>query len=311
MTDLNDLFARLVVEGLSEDKKWLPTQFLYDEEGSKLFDKITELDAYYLTRTELAIMQDHVADMAQALGPRCRLVEFGAGSGLKTRRLLAAMDDVAAYIPIDISDEHLASSVKKLRQDLPGLRVCPATGDFTKPLKLPDIGVPFARTAVYFPGSTIGNFERGHAAQLMRGWAELVGQGGNLLVGVDLLKDRARLELAYDDPEGVTAAFSKNILAHANRALGTDFDLDGFDHHAEFNEDEERIDIYLVSNRAQSLTFRGKRFDFEKGERVHTEYSHKYSLEGFAALAEQGNFSVEQVWTDPGQDFSVQLLTAT
>lgn len=305
-----DSFLEEVVAGLARPRKTLPSKFFYDERGSRLFDRICELDEYYLTRTELALMETHAEAMAARLGPGCLLVEYGSGSSIKTRILLDHLADPAGYVPIDISREHLLRSAADLSAAYPGLPVRPVCADYTQTLTLPDPGGPVRRTVVYFPGSTIGNFEPEEARAFLVQAARVCGPGGALLIGVDLQKDRAVLEAAYNDAEGVTAAFNKNVLARINAELGADFDLDAFDHRAVYDAALGRIEMHLVSLRDQCARVGAHRFAFRRGETICTEYSHKYTLDGFARLAAEAGFAVEQVWTDARDYFSVQYLAA-
>ena len=244
--------------------------------------------------------------MAEALGPETLLIEYGSGSSVKTRRLLDRLARPAAYVPVDISREHLFATALALRLDYPDLEVLPVCADFTAPVTLPR--VPAARRAVYFPGSTIGNFSETGAVALMAGVTKLVGPGGAFLVGVDLKKDPRVLERAYDDAKGVTAAFNLNLLARMNRELDADFDLRRFSHRARWNDAASRIEMHLVSEREQVVHLDGVEIHFERGEHICTEHSHKYTLEGFAELARRAGLAVRRVWTDRAQRFSVQYL---
>jgi dimethylhistidine N-methyltransferase len=318
-TDTSDrnTFLHDVLTGLGQPQKSIPCKYFYDERGSALFDRITETEEYYPTRTELAIMETHVGEMAEAVGPRAALVEYGSGSSLKTRVLLdrlaadaAPGDALAAYVPIDISREHLLSTADTLRAAYPGLPVLPVAADYTADFDLPDLP-PHAKRVVYFPGSTIGNFDRAQAADFLDHAAEVAGgpEGrGGLLIGVDLKKDRATLEAAYDDAEGITAAFNLNLLHRINRELGGTFDPDAFRHLAVWNEASSRIEAYLVSERDQTATVEGETFRFAEGERIHTENSHKYTVEGFARSAAEAGFALRRYWTDGGGLFSVQYF---
>ncbi|MEM8559769.1 MAG: L-histidine N(alpha)-methyltransferase [Bacteroidota bacterium] len=320
-TTTDAAFLADVVAGLSTTPKTLPCKYFYDERGSALFDQITELDAYYPTRTEAAIMAAHVEAMAEAVGPRAALVEYGSGSSEKTRRLLAALPDLAAYVPIDISGDYLQAQAERLRQRFPETLILPVAADFTAPFALPALPPDTARRVVYFPGSTIGNFAPGPAVRLLRQMADVAGpssdgRGGGLLIGADLVKDRDVLVRAYDDPEGVTAAFNLNLLARINRDLGGTFDLDAFRHEARWNEEDARIEMHLVSERAQTVHVGttqagGGTFRFAAGESIHTENSHKYTLDGFARLAGRAGWTRRRVWTDPAGSFSVQYFEAT
>ena len=300
-------FLSDVLEGLTRSAKTLPCKYFYDARGSALFDRICTLPEYYPTRTELAILRRHAGAMAAAIGPRCLLVEYGSGSSTKTRLLLDRLADPAAYVPVDISREHLLQSAAALAAHYPRLRVIPVCADFTRPFALPD--VPDAARAVgYFPGSTIGNFAPADARKFLADVAEQCGPGGALLIGVDLTKPRSVLEPAYDDARGVTAEFNRNLLRRANRELGADFDLAAFDHRAFWNASLGRVEMHLVSRRDQVVRIAGQAIPFAKGESIHTENSHKYELAGFAALAAAAGFTVERVWTDDAELFSVQLL---
>lgn len=304
-----DTFLEQIVLGLSGPSKSLPTAFLYDERGSRLFEKICELPEYYPTRTELRIMRARIGEMAEAIGPQALIVEWGSGSSLKTRMLLEHLRDPAGYVPVDISREHLLASAEALAARFPRLAVLPVCADFTRPFPVPTPPQAPRRRVLYFPGSTIGNFEPAVAVELMRQMADQVGPGGGLLIGVDLRKDPEILEAAYDDAQGVTAQFNLNLLRRANRELGADFDLAGFRHEAVWDDALGRIEMRLVSLRAQTVRLGGRRFTFAEGERIHTEDSHKYTLEGFAELAARAGFRRDRVWTDPQRLFSVQSYT--
>ncbi len=297
-----------VISGLTRRPKVIPSKYFYDERGSRLFDAITELDEYYPTRTEQAIMEANVAEMVARIGPKSLLVEYGSGSSRKTRILLDHLPDLAAYVPIDISREHLLRTAADLSAAYPGLNVLPVCADYTSGFALPEVEGPIERVVVYFPGSTIGNFEPGEARAFLEHVAEVAGRGGALLIGVDLQKDPAIIEAAYNDKKGVTAAFNKNILAHINRELDAGFDLDRFGHLAFYDAEHGRIEMRLVSLSDQCVRIGSTRIPFREHEPVLTEYSYKYSLEGFAALAAAAEFEVVKVWTDPERLFSVQYL---
>ncbi|HEX2484754.1 MAG TPA: L-histidine N(alpha)-methyltransferase [Myxococcota bacterium] len=294
--------------GLLAPRKSLPCKYFYDERGSALFERICELEEYYPTRTELAILRARAGAMAAALGPDCLVVEYGSGSGVKTQLLLGHLERPVAYVPVDISREHLRRSAAALSARYPALPVLPVCADFTQPFALPSPPRPPRRRAAYFPGSTIGNFAPAEARKFLTQVAELCGPGGALLIGVDLKKSRAVLERAYDDALGVTAAFNVNLLRRLNRELGADFRLDQFAHRALWNEVEGRVEMHLVSRCAQQVRLAGRRIRFEPGETIHTENSYKYDLRGFSSLARSAGFEVEQVWVDGGALFSVQAL---
>ena len=301
-------FLTDALHGLRQPRKSLPCKYFYDIEGSKLFDQICALPEYYPTRTELGILRAHALDMADSLGPETLLVEYGSGSSVKTRLLLDRMLRPSAYVPVDISREHLFETALALRLDYPGLAVLPVCADFSAPFALPHSPRPLSRRAVYFPGSTIGNFSEAGAIALMSGVARRVGPGGAFLVGVDLVKDRRVLERAYDDAAGITAAFNLNLLARLNRELDADFDLRRFAHRALWVEAEGRIEMHLVSRAEQIVRLGGVEIHFARGESICTEHSHKYTLPGFAHLARRAGLTVRRVWTDRAQLFSVQYL---
>lgn len=309
LSPANESFLRETLEGLRKNPKELSCKYLYDQKGSQLFEEICTLEEYYPTRTELGIMDRHVHEMAEFLGPNCLLLEFGAGSGHKTEILLEALQEPAGYVPIDISCEHLEVSARRLGRRFPELEILPVCGDFMEAWSLPVSSHEVERLAVYFPGSTIGNFTAPQAERFLRRVAEICGPGGKLLLGADLKKDPAILELAYDDPSGVTSAFNLNLLEHINRELGADFALDAFAHRAPWVEQESRIEMHLESLRDQVVHVGGERFTFEAGERICTEHSHKYSLEAIEDLARAACMKVDRVWTDPDGLFSVQALT--
>jgi len=302
-------FREAVLSGLREDQKQVPSKFLYDERGSKLFDQICELDEYYPTRTEMEIMRENVAAMTDAIGPRVRLVEYGSGSSRKTRILLDHLEDPVAYVPVDISKDHLLESAEVLAEDYPALPVQPVCADYTTAFHLPEPPRAPRRTVGYYPGSTIGNFRREEARAFLEQIADTVRPDGGLLIGVDLKKDVDVMTAAYDDAEGVTAAFNKNLLRRMNRELDATFDLDAFEHHVRWNDERGCIESHLRSRRAQSVTVAGEAVLFEEGETIHTEDSHKYTLDGFASLAAAAGFEVDAVWTDERSYFSVQYCT--
>ena len=297
-----------VLRGLRLCPKALNPKYFYDERGSRLFDRICELDEYYLTRVELSIMRAHADEMAAELGEECCLIEFGSGSGLKTRILLRHMKRPAAYVPVDIALDHLAGARERLRDEFPQLSVLPVCADFTQSFELPHDLPTGQRRAVYFPGSTIGNFEPDDARRLLRMMAGTCGPGGGVLIGVDLKKDRETLERAYNDAEGVTARFNLNILTRMNRELGADFVPARWRHRAAFNEAEGRIEMHLVSTTAQTVHIDGVGIPFAANESIHTESSHKYELDQFAAMARAAGLKTRRVWTDPDDFFSVHHL---
>ncbi|GJD89097.1 L-histidine N(alpha)-methyltransferase [Methylobacterium hispanicum] len=296
-----------VLLGFAQAQKTLPAKYFYDDAGSDLFEAITRLPEYYPTRTELAILDAAGSEIAAALPRGAALVEFGSGSTVKVRRLLRHLPDLAAYLPVDVSASFLRAQAEALRTDFPALRVEPVAADFTRPFSLPaDLGD--APRAGFFPGSTIGNFEPAEAARLLRQFGAILGTGSVLVVGVDLVKDHAVLEAAYDDAAGVTAAFNRNVLTRINRELGGTFDLDAFAHRAVFNDQASRIEMHLVARAAQDVAVAGRPVAFAAGESIHTENSYKYTVESFRALAASAGWAPVQVWTDPQALFSVHAL---
>lgn len=305
-----DTFREDVLGGLTRPRKQVPCKLFYDEHGSRLFEEIAQLDEYYLTRTETTIMERWAWEMAARLGPNCLLIEYGSGNSWKVRLLLDHLEDPVGYVPIDISREPLLDSAARLAHDYPELEVLPVWADYTGRFELPRPRRPAAKNVVYFPGSTIGNFEPEPARRFLHDVAELCGRGGQLLIGVDINRDPRTLHPAYNDRRGVTAAFNLNLLARINRELGADFRLDRFRHYAFYNPAEHRVEMHLVSLFDQRVRTDGAWIDFDRGESIWTESSYKYSLADFERLAASAGFRVEKVWTDPAELFSVQLLTA-
>lgn len=299
-----------VLAGLTADRKWLSSMYFYDERGSKLFDEICELPEYYPTRTELLILEENIGEISDLLGPHAMLIEPGAGSAVKIRQLLEHMDDPAAYVPVEISREHLMMSAERLAQEFPGVEILPVCADFTASFELPEPANPPLRNIVYFPGSTIGNFDPEDALDLLKIMHDLAGDGGGVLVGVDLEKDQATLERAYNDAAGVTAEFNLNVLDRLNRELGANFDRSAFHHDAIWNDPLHRIEMHLVSEKDQDVRIGGKTIHFDKDESIHTESSYKYTLERFAELAARAGLNVEKAWMDDRKLFSVQYLVA-
>jgi dimethylhistidine N-methyltransferase len=301
----SDIFLGDVLSGLRRRTKILPCKYFYDERGSQLFDEICRLDEYYPTRTELAIMERYGRLMAAQIGTGVRLVEFGSGSSLKTRILLDHLEDPVAYVPVDISCEHLRRTAARLSRAYPHIEVLPVCADFTSAFDLPSSRRKPTHTAVYFPGSTIGNFPPSEARALLGRIAPLCGAGGGLLLGIDLQKDIDVLEAAYDDRQGVTAEFNLNLLRRLNRELDADFEIDQFDHLAFYREEFHRIEMHLRSLRDQTVTIAGESVDLEKGETICTEYSHKYTIDRFASLATSVGLTLNAFWTDERRYFAV------
>lgn len=303
-------FGEAVIAGLSQPQKTLPCKFFYDEAGSKIFDAICDLPEYYPTRTETALMEATAAEMADLFGPACHVIEFGSGSSVKIRFLLDALETPAAYTALDISRDHLIAACQSVAADYPDLPVNAVCADFTRPFDLPAGPKNASRTLGFFPGSSIGNFTRPEAAEFLLSARQiLTGPEPGFLIGVDLRKDASILEPAYNDAAGVTADFNLNLLVRANRELGSDFDLDGFRHHALYNEAEGRIEMHLISLRAQDVTVNGRTFHLRADETIHTENSHKYAPEEFAELAESAGYTPERLWIDENRLFSIHYLT--
>ncbi|HTF35546.1 MAG TPA: L-histidine N(alpha)-methyltransferase [Myxococcota bacterium] len=302
-------FRDEVLRGLARPRKELPCKYFYDATGSALFDQICELPEYYLTRAEFGILRAHAGEMAALLGPRCLVIEYGSGSGVKTRLLLDQLVDAAAYLPIDISPGPLLAAARAMVAAYPGLEVLPVCADYTAEYPLPRPHAEPRRRAVFFPGSTIGNFAPREAESFLKHVGHVCGRGGALLVGVDLAKGSKILELAYDDAQGVTARFNLNLLARINRELGADFDLASFRHRAVYERALGRVEMHLVSERAQEVQVAGARFAFCPGEAILTECSYKWELAEFEQLARGAGWRVARVWKDPRHMFSVQYLT--
>jgi len=295
-----------ILAGLRLPEKMISPKYFYDERGSQLFDEITHLPEYYPTETELGIMLDNMPEICGLIGKKASLIEFGSGSSRKTRALLDGLQQQAVYVPVDISEEHLLLSAEKIRSEHPGLEVLPVVADFTQTFDLPDPTIMPLRNIVYFPGSTIGNFTHDAAHDLLKVMHQEVRADGALLIGVDLRKDPAIIERAYNDSAGVTAEFNLNMLTHLNREFGFDFDVSAFTHSAHYDADAGRMVLRLISGKNQVVTNGDERIEIDDGESILTEYSHKYTLEGFAKMAEHAGFEVRKVWTDPDELFSVQ-----
>lgn len=299
-------FRREVRAGLTSRPRRIAPKFFYDEAGSKLFDRITQLDAYYPTRTEIGLLRTHGQAMADLLGRGAALIELGSGSDLKIRAVLDALAP-AEYLPLDISGSHLRAAASGIARDYPHIQVRATCVDYTRQFSLPPIAPGLHRVAFY-PGSSIGNFEPGQVLELL-GWiADMVGIGGRLLVGVDLKKDVARLNAAYNDPEGVTAAFNRNLLVRMQLELGAGIELDAFAHDAFYKVEHGRIEMHLRAQRPTAIRLDGESFSFEAGDSIHTESSYKYTVDEFVTLAALAGFHSEQVWCDDDNLFSVHCL---
>lgn len=305
--EARESFARDVVAGLTAERKTLRPKYFYDEEGSRLFEEITQVPEYYPTRTEIGILEEKGAEIAQLIPAGGALVEFGAGSSVKIRTVLSALDKLAVYVPVDISAEFLAGQAEALQEDFPNLMVRPVAADFTRPFALPAEAQHRPRVG-FFPGSTIGNFDPPEAENFLRHAGRILGKGARMIVGVDLVKSRDVLRAAYNDAEGVTAAFNLNLLRRINRELGGDFDLDRFEHRAVFNENRGRVEMHLVSRERQRVSVCGKKVDFAPGETIHTECSYKYTIASFGDLAARAGWTRVESWTDERDWFSVHVL---
>lgn len=300
-----ETFREDVLDGLSTSPPRLPCKYFYDERGSRLFDRICELSEYYLTRTELGIMERYAGEMAEQIGPGVMLVEYGSGSSTKTRLLLDQLLSPVAYVPVDISREHLRQTAADLSLAYPEIEILPVCADFTQPFHLPESEKPATHNAVYFPGSTIGNFEPSAARAVLAQIAPLCGTGGGLLIGIDLKKDVDVLEAAYNDAQGVTAEFNLNLLDRINRELNADIDASQFQHEAVYNQEHGRIEIFLVSQCDQSFSIDDDTFFFTEGERICTEHSHKYTIDEFARMASDVGLALHREWTDDKRRFAV------
>jgi dimethylhistidine N-methyltransferase len=297
-------YGGALIAGLRRSPRRIPSKFFYDAAGSKLFERITGLPEYYPTRVELGLLETHAIEIAALIGPDAELVEFGAGSLRKVRLLLDAMDRPRAYIPIDISGEYLLSMAGTLEREYWGLKVHPVIADITRPIT---IGTQALCRVGFFPGSTIGNFVPSEAVAFLRN-ARRTLEGGPLLIGVDLVKEPALLHAAYNDAERVTEAFNKNLLVRANRELGADFDPHAFAHYACYNPVAQKVEMYLVSMARQRVHLCGEVLEFALGEAIHTEDSHKYTLDSFRALAAEAGYAPRHVWIDADGLFAVQWL---
>jgi len=304
----HERFLAEVLDGLRKNSKELPSKYFYDERGSYLFERICELEEYYIPRIEASIMQAHIREMAELIGPDALLIEYGSGNCKKVRFLLDHLPDPAGYIPIDISREQLLQAAKELASVYPKLEVHPVCADYLSSADLPKLNRPAQRIVVYFPGSTIGNLDTVSARDFLEHVASLCGRGGALLIGVDLKKDPVVLHSAYNDKEGVTAAFNLNLLQRINRELDCDFQLEWFQHYAIYNPQEGRVEMHLVSQKDQAVHLDTETISFVRGESVCTESSYKYRLDEFEQIAAAAGFKVERAWTDMRQWFSVQYL---
>jgi dimethylhistidine N-methyltransferase len=307
--DADRAFCDDVLAGLQAGQKRVPPKYFYDEVGSQLFQRITALAEYYLTRTETSILEHHAGEIARLIPANAAVIEFGAGSSAKTRILLRAAPHVSAYVPVDISGAYLAAETAQLQQDMPDLQVMPVAADFTRPFGLPEALGDGPRVG-FFPGSTIGKFEPHEANALLRHATALLGPGALFIVGVDLVKDVDVLTAAYNDTAGVTAAFNLNLLTRINRELGGSFDLSAFRHRAWYNAEQHRIEMHLVSLAKQKVRACGRSFEFWRGETIHTENSYKYTVDSFRSRALGAGWTHAATYVDDHNYFSVHALRA-
>jgi len=299
-----------VLAGLRASRKSLPCRLLYDDVGAELFEQICTLDAYYPTRTELALLEQHLPQIAHHVGPAARVIEPGSGDGRKTRKLLRALDAPSSYVPIDIAHDQLHRMAQALRRALPAVEIAPVTADYSAAFELPAPQRAFRRTLVFFPGSTIGNFEPGEARRFLARLAELAGGDRMLLLGADATRDPGVLLRAYDDEHGVTAAFDKNVLAHLNRTRGASFDLDAFAHRAVWNAGASRVEMQLVSQRRQVVRIAGEPISFAAGEAIVTEHCYKHTPAAMHALLAMSGWRPRQVFTAATMPFRLWLCEA-
>lgn len=304
-----EFFYRDIVHGLSQPKKTIPCKYFYDEKGLSLFNQICKTEEYYPTRTELSIMTQYAEEIAKVLGPQCLLMEYGGGNAEKIKLLLKHLDSPSAYIPVDISREHLRQEAEELNREYPELEVLAVCADFTQKFEVPVPQKKVAHKVIYFPGSTIGNFDRDQAVELLQKMASLSSSSDGLLIGIDLKKEASILNRAYNDEQGLTKGFNLNLLVRINKELGGNFQLDEFQHKAFYNEQEGRIEMHLMSAVEQTVSINEHQFHFREGENIQTEYSYKYSVDEFAQMASLANYTLQKSWIDENHLFGVLYLT--
>jgi L-histidine Nalpha-methyltransferase len=303
-----DSFRDAVLGGLSASPKSLPCKFFYDERGSALFEAICETPEYYLTRTELGILETHAGDIAARAGPNCRLIELGSGASRKVRLLLNALEAPLAYVPVDISRDFLREAAAKIAADFPHLEVIAVCADYTRPFALPKLSGPPGKRLGFFPGSTIGNFEPDAVVAFLSHCGQLLGPGAEMLIGADVEKDKAVLDAAYNDAQGLNAAFNLNLLHRISKELDSDIAIADFAHVAFYNPDKGRVELYIRSLKEQSAVVAGRRFSFAAGAMMHTENSYKYAVDEFRALAARAGFAALETWRDADGMFAVYYL---
>ncbi len=306
---LHQAFLSDVLEGLSRNQKTLPSRWLYDDRGSELFEEITDVAEYYPTRTERSILLRHAEELARFVGKNAQILEYGAGAGIKTEILLGALMQPQLYVPIDIAGDYLQKTAVRIQERFPDIETWPINEDFTTDFDLPTVIPPGSRAA-FFPGSTIGNLNPEEANSFLKRVRRHVGEEGKAIIGIDLKKDLGILLPAYDDRQGITAAFNLNLLVRINRELGANFALDRFAHEARWNADESAIEMHLVSRDDQIVTVSGRSFAFRTGETIHTESSRKYDTQSFGEIAKSNGWSMHKTWTDPASHFAVVGLKA-
>jgi len=307
MESKNEIMLKEVLYGLSQLPKTLPFKYLYDKKGSELFEQICGLEEYYLTRTELEIMEKDAPEMASVIGENCIIIELGCGNSEKTKLLLNNLKSIAAYIPVDISKNTLKNFVDTLKTDYQDLKIIPICADFIRRLDIPELNITHARKIVYFPGSTLCNISHNERYEFFKRIQDMCGHNGRLLISIDLIKDKSILENAYNDKKGITAAFNLNILSHINSALNANFNIDDFSHKAIFNEKDKQIEMYLISKSEQEVKIGNETILFNKDESILTEISSKYTIIEFEELI-SNFFKLEEVWTDKNDNFGVLLL---
>ena len=305
----SDSVLKEIIQSLSKKQKELSCKFFYDEQGSKLFEQISELEEYYLTRTEISILNNNIHEISDAVGEDALILELGSGSSRKIRILLDNFKSIAAYFPVDISGEFLLYSAEKLSRDYSDLKIVPIVADYTGPFTIPRQNISYKKIVAYYPGSTIGNFTKEQAGSFLKNISELCGKGSGLLIGIDLKKETEVLERAYNDVKGVTAEFNLNILKNMNSNFGTNFEINKWKHVAFYNEKKGRVEMHLQSLEQQSVRLNGTSISFEKDETIHTENSYKYSIEEFEDLISEFYF-LKNVWSDPDNKFAVCYFEA-
>ncbi|TVS10968.1 MAG: L-histidine N(alpha)-methyltransferase [Wenzhouxiangella sp.] len=305
---LNDVLA-----GLSASPRALPCKYFYDARGSALFEAICDCPEYYVTRADLALHEAHIGAISDHVGSGAHVIEFGSGAGVKTRKLLAALHQPRAYTPIEISRAALNNSARQLARDFPDIEIRPLQADYTQDIDAETLQLdpPSRRRVVYFPGSTIGNFDHDEAAAFLGRMGRIARSNGAILIGVDLMKPVPVLLAAYDDSQGITAAFNRNLLERMRNELDAVIEPDVFEHEARFNSTEGRIEMHLVARAATAIEVGGQRFDFAPGESIHTENSYKYSVKAFRQLAGRAGLASKHVWKDPDGLFSMHWLEAS